>query len=74
MPAEDGDESDDEDDVQVGGITQDYKCPITLTTLVNPMTSYAFPCLRIEPTAETVLFFLDNYAGTRSREKPFANS
>ena len=47
MPAEDGDESDDEDDVQVGGVTQDYKCPITLTTLVNPMTSYAFPVLEL---------------------------
>lgn len=38
--AEDGDASDDEDDLEVGGVTQDYRCPITLTTLVNPMTSY----------------------------------
>ena len=37
---EDGDDSDDEDDVQIGGITQDYKCPLTLTHLVNPLTSY----------------------------------
>jgi len=39
IPREDGDDSDDEDDVQVGGVTQDYKCPISLTTLKNPMTS-----------------------------------
>ncbi len=38
--AEDGDESDDEDDVQVGGITQDYRCPISLTIFVDPVTSY----------------------------------
>ncbi|KAI6122486.1 hypothetical protein EDD16DRAFT_1691819 [Pisolithus croceorrhizus] len=30
---------DDDDDLEIGGVTQDYKCPITLTTLVNPMTS-----------------------------------
>ena len=36
---EDGDESDDED-IEVGGVTQDYKCPLTLTTLVDPLTSY----------------------------------
>ncbi|KIM65946.1 hypothetical protein SCLCIDRAFT_424609 [Scleroderma citrinum Foug A] len=39
IPREDGDASDDEDDLEVGGVTQDYKCPISLTTLVNPMTS-----------------------------------
>ncbi|KAG6336055.1 hypothetical protein ID866_3028 [Astraeus odoratus] len=39
IPREEGDASDDEDDLEVGGITQDYKCPLTLTTLVNPMTS-----------------------------------
>ena len=37
---EGGDASDDEEDLEVGGVTQDYKCPISLTTLVNPMTSY----------------------------------
>lgn len=37
--SEDGDESDDDDDLEVGGVTQDYKCPISLTTLVKPMTS-----------------------------------
>ncbi|CCM03528.1 uncharacterized protein FIBRA_05662 [Fibroporia radiculosa] len=39
LPKEDGDASDDDDDVQVGGVTQDYKCPLTLTILVNPLTS-----------------------------------
>ena len=36
---EDGDDSEDEDDVQVGGVTQDYKCPITLRPLTDPLTS-----------------------------------
>lgn len=36
---EQGDESDDDDDVEVGGVTQDYKCPISLTPLVDPVTS-----------------------------------
>ncbi|KAK2465226.1 hypothetical protein APHAL10511_002580 [Amanita phalloides] len=36
---EDGDASDDEDDIEVGGVTQDYKCPITLTPFVDPLTS-----------------------------------
>ena len=36
---EDGDASDDDDDLEVGGVTQDYKCPISLTILVKPLTS-----------------------------------
>ncbi|RPD62427.1 hypothetical protein L226DRAFT_611006 [Lentinus tigrinus ALCF2SS1-7] len=40
IPREDGDVSDDDDDeVQIGGVTQDYKCPLTLTILVDPLTS-----------------------------------
>ncbi|KAF9781616.1 zinc-finger of the MIZ type in Nse subunit-domain-containing protein [Thelephora terrestris] len=35
---EPGDASDD-DDIEVGGVTQDYKCPITLTPLEDPLTS-----------------------------------
>ncbi|KAH9854682.1 hypothetical protein C2E23DRAFT_867274 [Lenzites betulinus] len=31
--------NDDDDDVQIGGVTQDYKCPLTLTILVEPLTS-----------------------------------
>jgi E3 SUMO-protein ligase NSE2 len=37
---EDGDESDSDDELEVGGVTQDFKCPITLTILQNPLTSY----------------------------------
>ncbi|KIK86881.1 hypothetical protein PAXRUDRAFT_152549 [Paxillus rubicundulus Ve08.2h10] len=37
--AEEGDVSDEDDDLEIGGVTQDYKCPITLMTLDNPMTS-----------------------------------
>ncbi|RXW24452.1 hypothetical protein EST38_g1451 [Candolleomyces aberdarensis] len=36
---EEGDDSDDDDELEIGGQTQDYKCPITLTLLVNPLTS-----------------------------------
>jgi len=37
--SEDGDLSDDDDDLEVGGVTQDYKCPLSLTTIVDPMTA-----------------------------------
>lgn len=37
--AEDGDASDDEDDLEVGGVTQDFKCPLTLVPFVDPVTS-----------------------------------
>ena len=36
--AEDGDVSDD-DDVEVGGATQNYMCPLSLTVLDKPVTS-----------------------------------
>ncbi|TCD70538.1 hypothetical protein EIP91_002884 [Steccherinum ochraceum] len=39
VPKENGDDSDDDDDVEVGGVKQDYKCPLTLTILVKPLTS-----------------------------------
>ncbi|GJE98304.1 E3 SUMO-protein ligase NSE2 domain-containing protein [Phanerochaete sordida] len=39
IPAEAGDDSDDEDDIQIGGVTQDYKCPLTLKLLEDPLTS-----------------------------------
>ncbi|KIL67837.1 hypothetical protein M378DRAFT_122007 [Amanita muscaria Koide BX008] len=41
IPREDGDDSEDEDDLEVGGATQVYKCPLTLTALVDPLTSTA---------------------------------
>jgi len=36
---EPGDVSDEDDDIEVGGVTQDFKCPITLTPLQDPLTS-----------------------------------
>jgi len=39
---EPGDVSDDDDEIEVGGVTQDYRCPLTLTPLQNPLTSK--PC------------------------------
>ncbi|PPQ89638.1 hypothetical protein CVT25_013825 [Psilocybe cyanescens] len=34
-----GDDSDSDDDLEMGGVTQNYNCPITLTRLVDPYTS-----------------------------------
>ncbi|KAJ7254360.1 hypothetical protein B0H12DRAFT_559458 [Mycena haematopus] len=39
IPREPGDESDDEDEIVMGGVTQEYKCPLSLTPLKDPMTS-----------------------------------
>ncbi|EMD39937.1 hypothetical protein CERSUDRAFT_132615 [Gelatoporia subvermispora B] len=39
LPREEGDDSDDDEDVLVGGVTQDFKCPLTLTLLQDPVTS-----------------------------------
>ncbi|KAG9085898.1 hypothetical protein FRC06_003374 [Ceratobasidium sp. 370] len=39
LPREDGDPEDSDDDMEVGGVTQDYKCPITLQIYTNPLTS-----------------------------------
>ncbi|EDR13809.1 uncharacterized protein LACBIDRAFT_323012 [Laccaria bicolor S238N-H82] len=35
----DGDVSDDDDDLEIGGVTQTLKCPISLRTLEDPLTS-----------------------------------
>ncbi|KAG6850274.1 hypothetical protein H0H93_015531 [Arthromyces matolae] len=39
IPEEDGDVSEDDDDLEMGGVSQNYNCPITLTLLVDPVTS-----------------------------------
>ncbi|KAF7346187.1 E3 SUMO-protein ligase nse2 [Mycena sanguinolenta] len=39
IPREPGDESDDDDDIVMGGVTQEYKCPLMMTLLKDPMTS-----------------------------------
>ncbi|KAK7048279.1 hypothetical protein R3P38DRAFT_2868407 [Favolaschia claudopus] len=39
IPREAGDESDDDDDVVMGGVTQEYKCPLMMTLLKDPLTS-----------------------------------
>jgi len=40
MFSDEGDEDDSDDDLEMGGVTQNFNCPITLTPLVNPVTSY----------------------------------
>ncbi|KAF7982922.1 hypothetical protein HWV62_25204 [Athelia sp. TMB] len=37
--SEDADASDDDDDLEIGGVTQLYTCPLSLTKLIKPMTS-----------------------------------
>lgn len=39
VSTEDND-SEDDSDIEVGGKTQDYKCPLTLSVMENPVTSY----------------------------------
>jgi E3 SUMO-protein ligase NSE2 len=39
MFLESGDDSDD-DELEIGGVTQNFKCPLSLATLDHPMTSY----------------------------------
>ncbi|KAE9404002.1 hypothetical protein BT96DRAFT_964324 [Gymnopus androsaceus JB14] len=39
IPKESGDDSDDDDDLEVGAVTQDFKCPLSLRPLENPLTS-----------------------------------
>lgn len=41
MSAEDGEESDDED-IEIGGRTQDFRCPLTLKLMENPVTSCVY--------------------------------
>ena len=39
IKTEDGDDSDEDDDFEIGGATQNFNCPLSLTPLVNPVTS-----------------------------------
>ncbi|KAJ3568114.1 hypothetical protein NP233_g5923 [Leucocoprinus birnbaumii] len=39
LPREQGDNSDEDDDLEIGGVSQNYLCPITLTLLDDPYTS-----------------------------------
>jgi len=39
IPREDGDDDDADDDILIGGATHDYKCPLTLKLLEDPVTS-----------------------------------
>ncbi|KAF8917051.1 hypothetical protein CPB85DRAFT_1431664 [Mucidula mucida] len=39
IPKENGDDSEDDDEIEIGGVTQDYKCPITLCIIEDPVTS-----------------------------------
>ena len=73
---EPGDVSDSDDDIEVGGVTQDYKCPLTLTPLEDPLTSYAFPSLptvllilthKFQENVQTLLLWCCNPRVPRSR-------
>lgn len=55
--AEDGDDSDeDDDDLYVGGVVQDLKCPLTLTWLEKPVTSCVISFFPLVSNTNSVLF------------------
>jgi len=39
IPAEDGDDSDDDDEVEVGGMVSNFRDPLTKAWLEDPVTS-----------------------------------
>ena len=46
IPAEDGDEDDSDDELQMGGATQNFRCPLTTNILEDPITKYVpFPLI-----------------------------
>jgi hypothetical protein len=65
---ENGDDSDDDDDLEVGGFTQVYTCPITLVPLENPVTSYV-SAPETGPLSHH--FYLGKYVGIHFPLKPF---
>lgn len=71
--SEPGDASDDDDDVEVGGVTQDYRCPLTLTPLQDPLTSYARPLPTAFPTL-IIVQILGKRANTPSPVLQSANT
>lgn len=73
--SEPGDMSDDEDsDVEVGGVTQDYKCPLTLTPLQDPLTSCVPPSPSAALPISAVAKILGKYANTPSLVMQSANT
>lgn len=63
LPAEEGDIS-DEDDFAVGGMVQDFKCPLTMATLDQPMTSTT---CRHSYSKEAVFSYIEQCAQRRER-------
>ncbi|CAE6457839.1 unnamed protein product [Rhizoctonia solani] len=39
LPREEGDPEESDDEMEIGGVTQDYKCPLTLQIYDDPLTS-----------------------------------
>lgn len=62
LTAEPGDaEVDDDDEIEIGAQQSDFKCPITLTLLKDPMTSCVLPSLNdshLSPLSLSLLTFL----------------
>lgn len=40
IPAEGGDEEDSDDDLEIGGVSQNFRCPLTTNLLEDPLTKY----------------------------------
>ncbi|KAJ1029951.1 hypothetical protein NDA16_000864 [Ustilago loliicola] len=39
IPAEDGEEEDSDDDLEIGGVSQNFRCPLTTNLLEDPLTN-----------------------------------
>ena len=65
IPAEAGDEGED-DDFAVGGMMQDFKCPLTMTLLSEPVTSSV---CRHSYSKEAIQSYLEQCQRKRERAK-----
>ena len=49
IAAEPGDEDDSDDEIEVGAQTTDFKCPLLLSVLKDPMSSCVFSSSGVSP-------------------------
>ena len=53
-----GDDEESDDDIEMGAQQADFKCPLTLTLLKDPVTSYVLPPfpIRFEQNTQLTLY------------------
>lgn len=78
IPAEDGDEddADSDDDIQMGGATQNFRCPLTTNILEDPITKYVLLplILSLIQQRQTDAPFARSYWRFDERTAPFAST